>query len=347
MALSKTYLKKKYMAGGGSFNSMGSVIGSTEAGLVDALDTGDGLGYQSGATTVAKSTLNMAGAGASIGGPLGAGIGAGVGLITGVLGARSQKAERRKMLDARALQTGRIEKQQQAARIAQDPSLVTGSLTGQYFANGGFIDGDPIKKTKKDNTVVPVGYGLYSGIVNDEGTNNRPTVDQYITNTVGYLKNNMPGISNVYRPEFSHHDSNLKTKFKALSLDPNKLELKDPASITYAANGGRLSSGYMAAGGSLVAQSSDGMEVQGASHAQGGVQLPGAEVEGGETIKDDYVFSKQLGFAQLHKPLMKAKGKIETKPATAERLNALKLIDGKEQTLMLAQEYFKKLHGIQ
>ena len=118
---------------------------------------------------------------------------------------------------------------------------------------------------------------------------------------------------------------------------------------TTKATGGPLETSYRekkADGGKLVQQSSDGVEVQGHTHAQGGVQIPGAEVEGGETIKDDFVYSAQLGFAQKHKPLMVAKGKIEQKPASPERINALRIIEQKEQQLALAQEYFKKKNKI-
>ena len=121
------------------------------------------------------------------------------------------------------------------------------------------------------------------------------------------------------------------------------------ATETVKATGGTLSKGYRAQevpGGKLVKESSDGIAIQGQTHAQGGVQVPGAEVEAGETIKDDFVYSAQLGFAQQHKPLMKAKGVIEQKPATPERINALRIIDQKEDKLALAQEYFKKKNGI-
>lgn len=117
----------------------------------------------------------------------------------------------------------------------------------------------------------------------------------------------------------------------------------------FATNGYKQGTGVLkrATGGSLKPISSDGVDVQGASHAQGGVQLPQAEVEGGETIKDDYVFSKQLGFAQLHRPIMRAKGKIEAKPATKERMNSIKLLNEKEGMLEKAQEFFKQKYGYQ
>ena len=133
----------------------------------------------------------------------------------------------------------------------------------------------------------------------------------------------------------------------------NKNYFNDSRQAQLYGNGGSLVSNYMAnqkaTGGTLTPMSNNTTEVQGPSHENGGVQLPGqnAEVEGGETLAKDYVFSKQLGFAKLHKPIAKAKGKIEDKPATAERLNALKRLEEKEEKLKLSQEFIKKQLNLQ
>ncbi len=108
-----------------------------------------------------------------------------------------------------------------------------------------------------------------------------------------------------------------------------------------------------ASGGSLLDNfkrtSSSTAEIHGPSHENGGVPVPGmnAEVEGGETLAGDYVFSDELGFAKLHKPIALAKGKIEKKPATRERLNTLKLLNEKENNLKLMQEYVKSKNNLQ
>lgn len=119
------------------------------------------------------------------------------------------------------------------------------------------------------------------------------------------------------------------------------------------ATGGPLMSSFMAKqatpGGSLSKLSEESTEVQGQTHEEGGVQLPsqGAEVEKGETISDGYVFSKELGFAKLHKPIAKSIGKIEEKPATAERITSLHLLKEKEKGLKLSQEFLKRQLNIQ
>lgn len=112
---------------------------------------------------------------------------------------------------------------------------------------------------------------------------------------------------------------------------------------------GNLAASYYANGGQLKPMSSDSVEVEGPSHEQGGVQIPqaGAEVEGGETIDKGYVFSKQLGFADLHKPIAKAIGKIEEKPMSFERVNSLKLLNHQEDNLKLSQEFVRQKFGLQ
>lgn len=96
-------------------------------------------------------------------------------------------------------------------------------------------------------------------------------------------------------------------------------------------------------GGMARSLSSDGTELIGRSHENGGITVPdmGAELEDGETTKGNYVFSDKLGFAGVHKKLAAAKGKIEQKPVTRERLNSIRLLNNKENQLMLSQEYLR------
>lgn len=133
----------------------------------------------------------------------------------------------------------------------------------------------------------------------------------------------------------------------------------NPALVTgqpgeeFYASGGFLKSRYYgnikASGGSLNPMSSDSAEVQGPSHGQGGVDLPqyNSELEGGETIQDDYVFSERLGFAQIHKKLATAIGKIEQKPATPDRINALKAMNNRVEQLKQAQEQIREQLNLQ
>lgn len=139
--------------------------------------------------------------------------------------------------------------------------------------------------------------------------------------------------------------TNLERGAAAVAADPSLAY--GNAGVNYYANGGRLNNPMNAqpqVGGQLKPLSSEATEVEGPSHEQGGVELPGmdAELEGGETTSGNKVFSEQLGFAQLHKPIAKAIGKIETKPFTHERVNALRRLKDKEEELFQQQEFLKQ-----
>ncbi len=102
-------------------------------------------------------------------------------------------------------------------------------------------------------------------------------------------------------------------------------------------------------GGTSKALSSTAAEFEGNTHAEGGIQLTdvGAEVEDGETTAGNFVFSKKLGFAQIHKPIAKAIGKIEKKPQTQDRIYSLNRLKEREQALALKQEQVKQVMGIE
>lgn len=101
-------------------------------------------------------------------------------------------------------------------------------------------------------------------------------------------------------------------------------------------------------GGVATPLSSNNTQFEGQSHEQGGIKIPslGAETEGGETTKDNYVYSKELGFAALHKPIATMKGKIEKKPQTPDRVNAMQRLNAREDKLQMAQEFIKQQRGI-
>jgi hypothetical protein len=100
--------------------------------------------------------------------------------------------------------------------------------------------------------------------------------------------------------------------------------------------------------GNLSKLSSENAEVEGNSHANGGVKFPeaGVELEGGETINNDFVFSKELGFAQKHKPIAKSIGRLEQKPQTTIVKNTLARMKEQEEQLKVTQEQTKQLLGI-
>lgn len=114
----------------------------------------------------------------------------------------------------------------------------------------------------------------------------------------------------------------------------------------YAKYGGKISTKYLN-GGSLTPLSSDSVEVEGNSHEQGGVKLsPEIEVEGKETINDDFVFSDELGFAARHKPIARAIGKMEKKVPNNITNNTINILKKKEEALKQEQEQVKQMLGL-
>jgi hypothetical protein len=114
----------------------------------------------------------------------------------------------------------------------------------------------------------------------------------------------------------------------------------------YAQMGGKLPTKYVS-GGTLKALSSESVEVEGRGHEDGGVKLsPEVEVEGKETIKKDFVYSDVLGFADRHKPLARAIGKMEKKVPNNITTNTINLLKSKEKALEVEQENLKEVLGL-
>lgn len=103
----------------------------------------------------------------------------------------------------------------------------------------------------------------------------------------------------------------------------------------------------MAAGG-VIPTSSTTSKVVGPSHDKGGVKIPeaGIEVEGGETIAGDFVFSKELGFADIHDKIGKAMGRNEKRPLTVLNKKTQEALVRKEGFLKIYQEQTKKDMGL-
>lgn len=167
---------------------------------------------------------------------------------------------------------------------------------------------------------------------------------------------------------YSDKDRNFKQAYQYTGAPNNASNLQDKTLLsnpdalheylskkdTYKfATGGSLAQNFLAnqktIGGTMTPMSKDTTIASGPTHEQGGIDLPaqGAQVEGGETTSGDYVFSKVLGFAQLHKPIAMSEGKIQNKPATAERITALQKLGERTKKLKSLQEHFKQALNLQ
>jgi hypothetical protein len=159
-------------------------------------------------------------------------------------------------------------------------------------------------------------------------------------------------INNRGRSLQEQRNADIARSQAAISADPSLVY--GNKGVEYFALGGNIQhlnkmNGIKQFGGKLVPVSTNNTVVKGPTHAQGGVQMPqlNAELEGGETTAGSQVFSRELGFADLHKPIAKAIGKIEQKAVTMERINALQRLKDREQALYMAQEQTKQLLNIQ
>ena len=86
--------------------------------------------------------------------------------------------------------------------------------------------------------------------------------------------------------------------------------------------------------------------IEGNSHEEGGVKVPelGVELEGGETIDGDFVFSEELGFADKHKKIMKAMKKTEN-DNTPLANHTREVLAEQEEKLKAHQELLKRSIG--
>lgn len=233
-----------------------------------------------------------------------------------------------------------------------------GSLSPTQFLSllGTTADGlDPGNQYGRQTTATTTFKGATSGAA--LGTSILPGVGTVagavIGGTLGYIKGNKAKKaenSMKFNQGLAEQQNQLKRSSAALSLDP-ALVTGRPGEEFYA-SGGFLKNRYTltkAQGGLLKPMSEDSAEVQGPSHEQGGVDLPQfqSEVEGGESIQGDYVFSDRLGFAQMHKKLAKAIGKVEDKPATPERINSLRRMNKQIEDLKAQQEQVRQQYNLQ
>lgn len=103
-----------------------------------------------------------------------------------------------------------------------------------------------------------------------------------------------------------------------------------------------------AKGGSMEKLSSQDTKINGNSHATGGVKFPsaGVELEGGETVNNNFVFSKQLGFAKEQEKIARATGRVEKQPDTVINKATLAALQRQTRGLKVAQEMTKAKLGI-
>lgn len=123
---------------------------------------------------------------------------------------------------------------------------------------------------------------------------------------------------------------------------------------SYYETGGILNNHLLgkAKGGQLHQLTENDSIIKGNTHEEGGVKFPeqGVELENNETLNGDFVFSKELGFADKHLKIIKDKQKLESllkdRPNDRTLINSLELTDRKVDKLKQEQEETKALLGL-
>lgn len=342
--------------------------------LVDMFDKGNKYGRQTGLASGLKKGASLAAAGSALG-PAGAIAGGVIGLGAGLIGSIGEKRKEKALEQSMSYQDelGSLERGRSA--LASNPSLLYGDKDAGYFKNGGPIKGDgtivgdfgarllnylqspAVEKSLKG--FKRKGKAITTGIVkiaDPTGITNYPDVKSAwsdgkfdyndITQPLGAL------------PAFGMFGKSIKGMkygtdiFKESTLSKtlgviDKLGKADNTKdlVNEMELGGSLTKDYFN-NTQLKPLNRQAVEVDGPSHEQGGVQIPGAEVEGGETISKGFVFSDALGFSKLHKPIAKAMGELEKKPSSPIRSRTMKVLKARENNLALQQETFKQQLGI-
>lgn len=343
--------------------NLAPMVAGTASGIIDATATADPItGRKSIGSTVAKDGLGGAAAGFKVAGPLGAAIGGGLGLVKGLIDGGKERREARKAMRLNYDNIAASDMALSNARVASDPSLVYGNRGASYYAEGGNLTdtymkdaAGPGKKAYNPNlSANDAGFQNWYKANTPEGKSGsafdikKGDYDYYSFYRNGDYKTYSGGhFPDTYK--MPGHKTFSNESIYSTPENPGGYwtgeQYHKNGKFQFAEGGDTrapLSKMYMT-GGNAASMSSDTTEIKGRSHAAGGVQVPGlnAEVEGGETTDGSYVFSKKLGFADLHKPIAKAKGIIESKPATAERINSLRRLNGREGELRNAQELTK------
>lgn len=290
---------------------IGKAIGSVAsmgAGILDGLDHGNEWGNQESGTTVAKGALNGAAAGTAIMPGIGTVVGGVIGAGVGLLTSGHQRHLEAGYRDQKILQNQQILDNRSAGRLAADPTLYQGYRGASYYAHGG-----------------PMIKPSHRGKFTDWAKSHGMTVAEATSHVLSHKGSYSGDVRKM--AQFSRN-------FGGHAMG-GPIESTSP-----------IASMYME-GGKATPISADSVKFTGNSHDNGGIQIPDmkAEVEGGETMKGNFVYSKELGFADEHKKLAKMLALIEAKPQTQERLNALKRLGQREDELGQAQEAYKRVIG--
>lgn len=347
---------------------LGAVSAVVDASQADNIDPSSGLKRPSMGGSILKGAATGAAAG-SVAGPWGTLVGGVVGAAGGIFSGKSAQNKYNKLSTQWGNKQRELFDNQSRARIAQDPTLLAGNQDTSYYAAGGELPmntpaGSQGQIAHSLNDDVYVRDLATSALQYGKGWEATPqgkilsTYDKNLYAGIGIFNNNpqYQGLApnaraGQYFDSYSNNKAEMAIKQRLkgigtgiagnINATPN-LAVQGQG-VAKLADGGSLAKDFTS-GKEVVPLSSTAAAFEGPSHAQGGIKLPEqqAEVEGGESVDGNYVFSSRLGFAQLHKPIAKSIGKIEQKSLSPERVISIKLLREKENQLKLSQDFVRQ-----
>lgn len=334
--------------GSGFMPSTGLVNGVASIGsdVIGSISPTDNYGVTSNGAAIGKGALKDAAAGFMVAGPVGAAAGAVIGGVTGLLGNKKAQKAKGVAIKSQAEQEQQMRDARSGAMIAANPNIKYGNLSASYYAMGGTMKGTvpQVPRLKKPMTAVQPAQRIMPSVADVPGRQ---------LSRLGKGGNMPPAynqskLSKPYRPYLPHVPNPVSSKMedggtvtKLGNLRGHLYKTSDPSyahpELVMGANGG-----------DIKRLSATNAKVEGPSHANGGVKLPGAgvELEGDETLNGDFVFSKKLGFAQQHEKIANAMGRVEKKPDTVVNRNTAKALDRQTQLLKVYQEATKQKMGL-
>jgi hypothetical protein len=325
-----------------------AMIGNTAAGLLDDVSVKNAYGYNAhSGDTIGGDALKGAGYGAAVGSVipgvgtlLGAGIGATIGAGYGIIDAKNIKAKSNNAENNQMLQQ-RLQSKAMSNAV-EDPGTRLGYEGASYFADGGYLKNGGGIHIKPSHKGMFTRYKERTGKTTAEALHSK---DKHVRQMANFARNASHWHHKANGGAIAGEAPGGEGAFGSY-LPLASLKSEDGSNPNLERN---PLSEMMMQNGDAKMLSSNNTVIQGPSHADGGVDIPelGTQVEGGETTKDNFVYSKQLGFARLHLPIARAIGKIEKKPQTPDRVNALKRLRGREDELANQQETLKAKMGIQ
>lgn len=203
-----------------------------------------------------------------------------------------------------------------------------GSGSQAIMQDGGFISPLNKKVKRKLQKEVPNNYGIYQGIIGEDGKSiDVPTEQQAVQTMINYMKNNTPD-SNIYRDQFQHHSINVNpapqpNDIPAFAKNGTKVQNYNHGGLQVYEGGSAPITSYNFVDGGMG-------EFKGNSHDNGGITSSyngkPFEAEGGEPFRIDQEGSLEI-FGNLYNPITGNKFKKDAKLISKQEKKAQKYLD--------------------